>query len=181
MANAQKATKSVKEFKKSDVVVYPLQGVGIIQDIEERKFKGKKVRYYIIYIKNSDMTIMIPMEKSAELGIRSIISKHKGETLLEKIDKEESYIFSSDWKMRYQNSLGQMRDGTLLEITKILKAMYLRSKTKDLPIMERKLYDSSLQALISELSLAMKKSEEMIREILINKFESPPLPHPRNS
>lgn len=170
MATVQKE----KEFSKDDAVVYPLQGVGVIRGVQERTFKGKKTKYYDIYMKASDMTIMIPTSKLAELGIRPIISKRKGEMVLEKIETEEPYTFSSDWKIRYQNSLEQIRDGTLLESAKILKALYLRSKTKDLPIMERKLYDSSLQALISELALATKKPETSIREILFAKFEVPP-------
>lgn len=178
MANEKKVAKSTKEFKESDVVVYPLQGVGVVKGIEERTFKEKKTRYYNIYIEISDMTIMVPIEKSAELGIRPIVSKRKAETLLEKITMEENYIFSTDWKMRYQNSIEQIRDGTLLEITKILKAMYLRSKTKDLPIMERKLYDSSLHALVTEVALAIKQPEEEVRKTLFEKFDYEDAPPP---
>ena len=166
--------KKKKEFKKNDTIFYPLQGVGVIRALKERDFKGEKTKYYDIYIQSTDMTIMIPTERTAELGIRKIVSKKQAEILLEKLAEEDHYVFSSDWKMRYQNSVDQIREGTLMDITKILRALYLRSKTKDLPIMERKLYDSSFRALIIELSLALKNTEEETRRILIKKFEVQP-------
>ena len=33
------------EFKKGQQVVYPLQGVGLVENIEERQFKGERVPY----------------------------------------------------------------------------------------------------------------------------------------
>jgi len=165
--------KKGKEFKKNDVIVYPLQGVGVIKSIEERVFKGENTKYYNIYIETIDMTVMIPAEKCEDLKIRKIITKKKAETLLETIETAEQYVFSSDWKVRYQNSMEQIRDGSLLDVLKVLRALYLRSKTKDLPIMERKLYDSSLRALAVEFSLALRLTEQETKELLIKKFELP--------
>ena len=49
-------------FKKLQQIVYPLQGVGQIQDIIEMDFKGEKTLYYVIYLPVSDMTVKIPVD-----------------------------------------------------------------------------------------------------------------------
>ena len=48
------------KYKTGQEIVYPLQGVGHIQSIEERPFRDKKLLYYIIYLEVSDMTVMVP-------------------------------------------------------------------------------------------------------------------------
>ena len=81
MATAHSSHSRTKSspFKKNQQVVYPLQGVGKILSIEERTFKDKKILYYVIYLEVSDMTVMIPVEKATELGIRAIVSKQEAE------------------------------------------------------------------------------------------------------
>ena len=59
------------EFAAKQRIVYPSQGVGQITDIVEKSFKNGTVLYYIIYLEFSDMTVMVPVDKAAELGIRA--------------------------------------------------------------------------------------------------------------
>ena len=164
--------KKTMRFDKNQKIVYPLQGVGVIRDIEQRSFDGKKLMYYVIYLAEDDMTLMVPVEKATTLGLRNIISKKQAEELLEKIGTEKVLENNSDWKQRYINNMEQLRDGTLLENTAVIRSLYLRSRVKDLPIMERKLYDSSFRALVEELSLALKQNAEEIKKVLKKKFES---------
>ena len=56
-------------FALGDHVVYPLQGVGVINKIEEKTLRGNTSLYYEIFLEISDMTVMLPVDKVAELGI----------------------------------------------------------------------------------------------------------------
>ncbi|MCQ2579464.1 MAG: CarD family transcriptional regulator, partial [Treponemataceae bacterium] len=69
-------------------IVYPSQGVGRITDITEKKFKDKFLKYYVIYLEVSDMTIMVPVEKVADLGIRAIVSEEEALKALDLISEE---------------------------------------------------------------------------------------------
>ena len=62
-------------FAVDQKVVYSSQGVGIIRAIEKRPFNNEDLFYYVIYIEASDMTIMAPVEKAEELGIRATVSR----------------------------------------------------------------------------------------------------------
>ena len=62
------------KFNVDQQVVYPSQGVGKVTEIFERTFNGAQVLYYKIHIEASDMTVMVPVEKAEDLGIRQIVS-----------------------------------------------------------------------------------------------------------
>ena len=127
------------EFKVDQKVVYPSQGVGIVKEIFEKTFKDEKILYYKIYIEASDMMVMIPVSKAQDLGIRQIVSKEEAEEAL-KLLSDEFEPITSDWKLRYQMNLDLLKKGTVKDIATIVRCLYNRSKVKELPIMERKLY-----------------------------------------
>lgn len=157
-------------FMIGEPVVYPQQGVGIVKEITQRKFNGEELSYYKIYLSNSDMTVLIPVTKAIELGIRHIVSKEEADNAIKKISsKGESS--SSDWKVRYQNNQDLLKDGSILSIAKVVQTLYHRSKVKELPVQERKLYDSALLLLIDEVSYALDKSKEEVQTLILSKLE----------
>ncbi|THB62446.1 MAG: CarD family transcriptional regulator, partial [Spirochaetaceae bacterium] len=42
--------KNKTTFQNGQEIVYPLQGVGVIQSIENRDFQGQQMLYYVIYL-----------------------------------------------------------------------------------------------------------------------------------
>ena len=96
------------EFGVDQRIVYPSQGVGRIVEIQEKRFKETSVLYYIIYLEFSDMTVMVPVDKARELGIRPIVPTAEAERALEFIAEEYAPI-PSDWKLRYQMNLDLLK------------------------------------------------------------------------
>ena len=157
-------------YKKDQEVVYPLQGVGHINAIEERSFQNNMMLYYIIYLEVSDMTIMVPVEKADELGIRPIVDKRQAHKAL-KLISEDYEPLPADWKMRYQMNLDLLKKGSVLDIATVVRTLYHRSKVKELPILERKLYDSALRLLVDEISFSLQKRKEEVEEMVFSKLE----------
>jgi CarD family transcriptional regulator len=157
-------------YKKGQEIVYPLQGVGQIKSIEERVFRNTKLLYYIIYLEVSDMTIMVPVDKADELGIRPIVDKRQANKALKLISEEYEPI-PTDWKARYQNNLDLLKKGSVLDIATVVRALYHRSRIKELPILERKLYDSALKLLVDEISFSLQKEKEEVEELVLSKME----------
>jgi CarD family transcriptional regulator len=158
------------KYKKGQQIVYPLQGVGQIKTIEERVFRSTKLLYYIIYLEVSDMTIMVPVDKADELGIRPIVDKRQANKALKLISEEYEPV-PTDWKARYQNNLDLLKKGSVLDIATVVRALYHRSKIKELPILERKLYDSALKLLVDEISFSLLKDKEEVEELVLSKME----------
>jgi CarD family transcriptional regulator len=160
-----------KNFQVDQKVVYPSQGVGIIKAIEQIKFNNAKVPYYIIYIEASDMTIKVPVDKALELGIRSTVSKDEALKALELISEEFEPI-PSDWKLRYQMNLDLLKKGSIRDIASIVRSLYHRSKVKELPILEKKLYDSAQKLLEDELSISLRKTKKEVEDMIHEHLES---------
>lgn len=162
--------KRATTFKEKQQVVYPLQGVGQIKEIVELEFKGEAIPYYVIFLPVSDMTVKVPVDKAEELGIRAIVPKKEAETALEIFTREAEPI-PADWKLRYQMNLELLKKGTIQDIASVVRTLYERKKVKELPIMERKLYDSALQLLVDEVSFSLNITTKQVEELVFSKLE----------
>jgi CarD family transcriptional regulator len=158
------------EFHVDQQVVYPSQGVGKIKAIENRNFKGAQTLYYVIYFEVSDMTSMIPVEKAYELGIRPIVSPEEAEAALNFIGEKYDPI-PSDWKLRYQLNLDLFKKGSIMDIAAIVRSLYHRSQIKELPIMERKLYDSAKKLMEDEIAFSLDKNHEDVERMIFEQLE----------
>ena len=158
------------EFSVGQVVVFPSQGVGKITAITDEEVKGEKIRYYNIYIEVSDTEALIPVNRAKLKGIRSIVSEKEAAEALELLGQPCEPI-TSDWKLRYQTNLDLLKKGSINDIATIVRNLYNRSKIKELPILERKLYDSAKKLLEDEIAFAMGKSAKEVEEILHEKLE----------
>ncbi|MDR2159059.1 MAG: CarD family transcriptional regulator [Treponema sp.] len=161
----------VKGFQVDQKIVYPSQGVGIVKSIEQKEFKKETVPYYVIYLEVSDMTIMVPVDKAEGLGIRSIVSRDEALRALELVGEDYDPI-PSDWKLRYQTNLDLLKKGSVQDIAMIVRSLYHRSKVKELPILERKLYDSALKLLEDEISYSLRRPKEEVENMIFTRLES---------
>jgi len=157
-------------FSVNQKIVYPSQGVGKITDVFKKEFNGEQVYYYKIYLEVSDMIVMVPVEKAPELGIRAIVSASEAKKALELIGQDFEPP-TSDWKLRYQMNLGLLKKGTIEDIAAIVRCLYHRSKVKELPILERKLYDNAKKLLEDEIADAMGKTPKEVEALLHAKLE----------
>ena len=152
-------------------VVYPLHGVGVISSIEEKTVLGKTHSYYIIKLGISDMTVMIPVEKSDELGLRQIVSDKDVRDAL-KLIKGEITNIEEDWKERYQNNFEKMKKGSLLDVAEVVRNLYHRNKIKELSIMEKKLYENAFRLLVDEIAYVLNIDKEKAKALIAEGLES---------
>jgi CarD family transcriptional regulator len=174
MKSPRKATRTARhaptKYKVGQEIVYPLQGVGHVEKIEERPFRDKKLLYYIIYLEVSDMTVMVPVDKADVLGIRAIVGKKESQKALRLIAEEYEPVLA-DWKLRYQMNLDLLKKGSIIDIANVVRALYHRSRIKELPILERKLYDSALKLLIDEISFSLEKGKDDVEQLVFARLK----------
>lgn len=126
--------------------------------------------YYVIYFEESDMTVLVPAAKANELGIRTIVSADEAQAALTFLSEKFDPI-PSDWKMRYQMNLDLFKTGSILDNASIVRSLYHRSKIKELPIQERKLYDSAYRIFHDELSYALQKTKSEVESMIHSYLE----------
>lgn len=155
-------------YNVGDKIFYPLHGAGIINSIEEKNILNEVSKYYIIEMPGG-VTVMLPVDKSEELGLRSIISKEKAESIINnftEINPEQT----DKWSTRFQENKDKMKTGDVDQITDIYKNLTLRNKVKNLSTSEKKMLMNAKQSLISELSFALNKSSDELEKLLDDKL-----------
>ena len=132
--------------------------------------------YYKIYVEASDMVVMVPVEKAEDLGIRAIVSAEEAQKALDLLSADFEPI-TSDWKLRYQMNLDLLKKGSINDIASIVRCLYHRSKVKELPILERKLYDSAKKLLEDEIAFSLEKTNKEVEAMIHAKLEPLGLMH----
>ena len=119
------------------------------------------------------MTVMVPVSKIDELGIRSIVNASEALEAIGTISNRLEQV-PVDWKARYQMNVDLLKEGSIASIAKVVQILYHRSKIKELPVQERKLYDNALKILIDESALALDRSRDDLEALIFSKLERDP-------
>lgn len=152
-------------------IVYPSQGVGTVVEIQEKTLHDKVVKYYKIYIKSTDIVVLVPVDTVDSFGIRPIVSADDARAAVDQIATTMEPV-QNDWKARYQENLSLLKSGTIFDIVKIVCSLYNRSKIKDLPTQERKFFDSAKRLLQEEVSVALNISEDEAVSMIHSQLEA---------
>lgn len=158
-------------YKKGAKVVYPLHGVGIINSIEEKTVLGERRAYYIIRLAISDMTVMIPTERSEELGLRLVVSDHDVRKALKLINNASTEM-EEDWKTRYQHNFEKIKSGSIFDVAEVVRNLFHRNRVKELSIMEKKLYENAYRLLVDEISYVKDMEKEEVQNIVSERLEN---------
>ncbi len=158
------------KFSINEIVVYSGQGVGVVQEIVQKTIAEELLEYYVIYLSDSDMTVLVPVTRSKELGVRSIITKREAKEAIEFL-KEVNEPVIMDWKARYQKNMQLFKSGDIKNTAIVVKSLYRRSKVKELPIQERKLYEAAYNVFLDEIVAVLKLEKKEVEEMIHNAIE----------
>jgi len=159
------------EFKVGEKVVYPAHGVGVIESMQVRNVSGTQKKFYMLRIVDSEMTIMIPTENVATVGLRRIIGKDMVNKVYKILrDKKKVEVDQQTWNRRYREYTEKIKTGSILEIAKVLRDLLVLKHDKELSFGERKMLDTARNLLVKELAIARSHTEERILDELNSIF-----------
>ncbi len=156
-------------FKVGELAVYPAQGVGVIEAIEEREMMGNIQSFYIMKILGSNMKIMIPLDSAKSVGLRGVISAREIPKIYEILKDKDITIDKQTWNKRYRDYLEKIKTGSVYEVARVLRDLCILKLDKDLSFGERKMMDTARNLLIKEISVVSKSDESKV-EKAINDF-----------
>jgi CarD family transcriptional regulator len=154
------------EFKVGEKVVYPAHGVGIIESLQVRNVSGTQKKFYMLRIVDSEMTIMIPTENVQTVGLRRIIGKDMVSKVYKILREKKVEVDQQTWNRRYREYTEKIKTGSVLEIAKVLRDLFVLKADKELSFGERKMLDTARNLLVKELAIARSFPEEKIMEEL---------------
>lgn len=155
-------------FSPEQLVVYPAQGVGVIERLERQLIGGHNEEFYIIRIVTNNITVMVPVKNAATVGLRQLCSPEEALEVLASLKKREgvSGYAGQNWNRRYREYSEKLKSGSLLNVGLVLKELFLISAEKDLSFGERRLLEQAMSLITSELAhVLMRSAEDLKTEI----------------
>jgi CarD family transcriptional regulator len=152
-----------QQFNVGDKVVYPAHGVAEVMAVESRQISGETPQsFYVLKILDNQMRVMVPMQNATQVGMRNIISSDEADRVFDVLKKREKIGESTTWNRRYREYIKLVKTGSLFEVAKVLRDLYLLKGDKDLSFGERKMLDTARSLIVREISLSKGISEEEV-------------------
>ena len=141
-------------FSVGDLVVHPMHGAGVIDDIVRERVAGSTQEYYVFKMPVGGLLLKIPIAKSQLIGLRAIIGRAEAEQLISSIP-EIVVDQDSNWNKRYRENLERLKSGDLYQVARVIKGLMHRDRRRGLSTGERKMLHAARQILLSELVLSV--------------------------
>jgi len=155
-------------FKVGDKVIYPNQGVGVIEDVAERIIGGQAAEFYMVRLTASESTVMVPVSNVDNVGMRTLSSKSQVERLFAILGSDFAEP-DPDWKTRYKLNLEKMNTGEICEVAVVLRNLYYLSFRKSLSFREKRMFDRARQLVVSEIA-TVKQAELAETELEVDQM-----------
>jgi CarD family transcriptional regulator len=139
-------------FLIGEKVVYPMQGIGVIERIEDKIFSGKSKEYLIVKILSNNLEIMIPTDKISDSNLRKISDNFTLENALFDLANGNTKLEVISTKERYKINMNKIRSGSLKDSVEVVYDLVLMNKEKKLNTSEKQLYNTAHKFLVEEVS-----------------------------
>lgn len=161
------------EFKTGQRIVYPAHGVGEVVNIENHNIAGTEVKVYVISFPQDKMTLKVPVNRAAAVGLRAVASKKDLDVIYSTLQGKPKQG-NRMWSRRAQEYEGKINSGNIISVAEVLRDLH-KNVDNDRSYSERTLYESALSRLAGELAIlenidfseASNKLVEVLREKLV--------------
>lgn len=153
-----------------DLVVYPTYGVGQIEKFDSHEIDGSKHDFVLINFKQEKMKLRIPMEKTANSGLRKLSNKNRLtkalNTLTEKPTQKKDM-----WIKRAKEYEKNINSGDPVLIAEVVRDLHKSDDSlEQQSYSERQIYLTALNRLSNEYAavqnidkkIAKKKLEDLL-------------------
>lgn len=163
------------KFKVREKVVYPSQGVSVVESITDEELAGTKMRCYNLRLLATESKVVVPVANSERVGLRPLAEKKVVNKAMRRLRAKEPND-PENWKDRYRANLDRIKTGDLDEIVDVLLCLAEVAGRKTLSFRERKMFDHARQLLAVEVSEVLGKPVEKIERDVEQALEIEPEP-----
>jgi CarD family transcriptional regulator len=154
------------EFQIGDKAVYPAQGVAEIVGIDEKEISGRIQRFYVLRILDSDMRILVPVDKAQQVGLREVATADEITEVMDILREKAVHVDKQTWNRRYRGFMEKIKTGSLFEVAEVFRDLYRLKDQKTLSFGERRMLDTAKNLIVKELAVARGTAETKIEREL---------------
>ncbi len=168
-ANLKKNSELTLEV--GDLVVYPIYGVGEIENFDTYNVDGSQEDFILINFKQDKMKLRIPKSKAANSGLRKLSNKNRLSKALEVLAEKPS-IKKDMWIKRAKEYEKNINSGDPVLIAEVVRDLHKKEDSlEQQSYSERQIYLTALNRLSNEYAAVQnleKKSAKVKLEQLLN-------------
>ncbi|MCD4750515.1 MAG: hypothetical protein K8R59_14185 [Thermoanaerobaculales bacterium] len=138
-------------FKVGDKVVYPSQGVTVVESISEECLAGMTMECYNLRLMATNSKVVVPVGNVERVGLRALSDKADVGESLRRLRANEVGE-NGDWKDRYRANLERLKTGDLVSVVDVLLCLAEVAGRKTLSFRERKMFDQARMILVYEVA-----------------------------
>ncbi len=148
-----------------DTVVYPHHGAAVIEKHEKRTLEGQERDYLVLRLTYGDLTLMVPADATDEVGLRDVVSQKEVDEVFDVLRRRDGSM-PTNWSRRFKANYEKLKSGDIFQVAEVVRNLALRERDKGLSAGEKRMLTKARQILVSELSAAIKKSDEQTEELI---------------
>ncbi len=134
-------------------IVYPNQGVCIVEGLKENTFGAVTFRGYVLRVVHDHSTIFVPEHSADNIGLRPLINRLQCQKLMDMLSADFE-PFCGDWKARSKEFTEKLRSGDIFKTAEVLKMLTYLSHEKKLSFREQTLLEKSKFLIVTEIGYA---------------------------
>ena len=146
-------------FDVGDKVVYPHHGAAVIERRENKTAFGEEKEYFVLRLSYGDLTAMVPVDNTEEVGLREVIAADEVDDVFEVLRKKEARM-PTNWSRRFKNHAEKLKSGDVYEVAEVVRNLSQRDSEKGVSAGEKRMLAKARQILVSELIFALDVSPE---------------------
>lgn len=151
------------EFQVGEKVIYPNQGIGVVESIQTRPVGEIQISLYELRILANDSRVWVPQANADGVGLRPVIRPSDVRKIFNLLgDGRVEQL--SNWKGRFKENSDKMRTGSLYEVAVVLKGLTYLSRKKALSFREKRMLERAKFLLVSEIAEAEGKPRAAVEE-----------------
>ncbi len=160
--NKMKKPEKPVDFVVGQKVVYPGHGVGQIQSVETKEIAGTKISFYMIRILESDVTVMVPLNKVENVGLRPTVTEDEVKDVYKMLKDKRIVVEMTTWNRRYREYMEKIKTGSIFEIGEVVRDLCVIREEKILSFGERKMLELAKGLLVKELAIGESSDEPTV-------------------
>ena len=148
-------------FNIGDKVIHPTYGAGTIKDINEKQIRDQICAYYVIELLGQTGTLMVPVSRANELGLR--LPLEKPDRVFTILNSEPDSL-PADHRERQESISTGIRTGDVLKISEAVRDLAHRDRADKLTEVDLRLFRQAQDLLVGELALSQDVDMDTARE-----------------
>ena len=99
---------------------------------------GEQREYLVLRLAYGDLTLKVPVDSTADVGIREVINDEEVEEVFAVLRKKDVRM-PTNWSRRYKNHVEKLKSGDIYQVAEVVRNLSNRDKDKGLSAGEKRM------------------------------------------